>query len=49
MLWLLVLVLIIFWLGGLSLGVGGGLIHVLLVIVVIVVVYNFLVGRRTGL
>lgn len=47
MLWIVVLVLIVLWLGGFSLSVGGGLIHLLLVIALIVIVYNLLVGRRS--
>jgi hypothetical protein len=49
MLWTIVVVLFILWLLGFSLHIGGGIIHLLLVIAVIVIVYNLLVGRRTGL
>jgi len=39
---LIVVVLIIAWLGGFALNVGGGLIHLLLVIAIIVIVARFL-------
>jgi hypothetical protein len=35
---IVILVLIIAWLGGFSLGIGGGLIHLLLVIAVVVLI-----------
>ena len=47
MLWTIFVVLIVLWLLGFSLHVGGGLIHALLVIVVIVLVWNLLTGRRS--
>lgn len=46
MLWTVVAVLLILWLLGFSLSLGGGLIHALLVIALIVVVINLLQGRR---
>jgi len=39
---IIVIVLIIAWLGGFSLKIGGGLIHLLLVIAVIVLLARFL-------
>jgi hypothetical protein len=45
-LWTIAVVLVILWLLGLVLNIGGGLIHLLLVIAVIVVIYNLLTGRR---
>ena len=48
MLWLLVVLLVLLWLGGFAFSVGGSLIHALLVIALIVIVYNLLVGRRTA-
>ncbi len=48
MLWLIVVILILLWLGGFSLGVGGGLIHLLLVVVIIAVIYSLFTGRRIG-
>ena len=39
---IVIVILIIAWLGGFSMHVGGGLIHLLLVIAVIVLVFRFL-------
>ena len=47
MLYTIVGILIVLWLLGFSMHVGGGLIHALLVIAVVVLVYNFLRGRRS--
>ena len=47
MLWTIVAVLIVLWLAGFALHVGGGLIHLLLVVALIVFVVNLLQGRRT--
>lgn len=46
MLWTIFVILLILWLLGFTLHVGGGLIHILLVIAVIVLVYNLITGRR---
>jgi hypothetical protein len=45
-LWTLIVVLVVLWLLGFSLSVGGGLIHLLLVLAVIVLIYQLLTGRR---
>jgi Family of unknown function (DUF5670) len=45
-LWGVVVVLVILWLLGLVVHVGGGLIHLLLVIALIILLYNLFVGRR---
>jgi hypothetical protein len=45
MLWALVVLLLLLWLGGFSLNVAGSLIHLLLVIAIIVAIYN-LFGTR---
>jgi uncharacterized protein DUF5670 len=45
-LWGVVVVLVILWLLGFAVHVGGGLIHLLLVIAVIILLYNLFVGRR---
>ena len=42
----LLLILLILWLGGFALHIGGGLIHLLLVIAVIVLIVRLLTGRR---
>ena len=47
LLWAIFVILVIFWLLGLAINVGGSLIHLLLVIALIVLLYNLLVGRRT--
>jgi hypothetical protein len=43
---IIILILVISWLGGVSLNIGGGLIHLLLVIALIVLVARLL-GIRT--
>ena len=47
MLYTIIGILVVLWLLGFSMHVGGGLIHALLVIAVIVFLYNFLRGRRS--
>ncbi len=49
MLWTVMVVLVILWLLGFSLHVGGGLIHLLLVVAIVVLIINLLSGRRTAL
>jgi hypothetical protein len=46
LIWTAVGVLLILWLLGFSINVGGGLIHLLLVLAVIGIVYNIFIGRR---
>jgi hypothetical protein len=46
MLWTIFVILVVLWLLGFSLNVGGGLIHALLVIALVVLVFNLLTGRR---
>lgn len=46
MLWTIFVILVILWLLGFSLNVGGGLIHILLVIALIVLIYNLIMRRR---
>ena len=48
MLWTIFVVLLVLWLLGFSLHVGGGLIHLLLVVGLVVLVINLLSGRRTA-
>ena len=45
MLWALVVILLILWIGGFALNVVGSLIHVLLVLAIIVAIYNLFVSR----
>lgn len=46
MLWTIVVILLILWLLGFSMHIGGGLVHLLIVIAVVVVIINLLSGRR---
>jgi hypothetical protein len=48
MLWTIFVVLLILWLLGFSLHIGGALIHLLLVAAVVVLVINLLSGRRSA-
>jgi Family of unknown function (DUF5670) len=48
MLWTVLVVLVILWLLGFSLHVGGSLIHLLLVVGLVVLVINLLRGRRAA-
>ena len=47
MLWTIVLILVVLWLLGFSLHIGGGLIHLLLVVALVVLVFNLITGRRS--
>lgn len=47
MLWTIVIVLFVLWALGFSFGVGGGLIHALVVLAVIVLLFQLLSGRRS--
>jgi hypothetical protein len=46
MLWTLMIVLLILWLLGFTMSIGGGLIHLLLVAALVVLVFNLVTGRR---
>ncbi|MBZ5646979.1 MAG: lmo0937 family membrane protein [Acidobacteriia bacterium] len=46
MLWTILVILMIMWLLGFSLNVGGGLIHLLLVVALVVLIFNLATGRR---
>ncbi len=48
MLWTIFIVLLILWLLGFSLHIGGGLIHLLLVVGLVVLIINLLSGRRSS-
>jgi hypothetical protein len=48
MLWTIFVVLLILWLLGFSLHIGGALIHLLLVVGLVVLVINLLSGRRSA-
>ena len=44
--WIVILILIVLWLGGFSLHIGGGLIHILIVIALILVIWRLATGRK---
>jgi hypothetical protein len=46
-LWAVVVVLVVLWLLGLIVHIGGGLIHILLVVALIVLIYNLITRSRT--
>jgi hypothetical protein len=46
LLWLIVIIIVIMWLAGFTLNIGGGLIHLLLVIALIIVVVRLATGRK---
>ncbi|MBZ5650743.1 MAG: lmo0937 family membrane protein [Acidobacteriia bacterium] len=48
MLWTVFVVILILWLLGFGLHVGGSLIHLLLVVGLVVLVINLVSGRRTA-
>ena len=43
---IIIALVILSWLGGFALHVGGGLIHLLLVIALVMVVFRLVTGRR---
>jgi hypothetical protein len=49
MLWTIVAILLVLWLLGFSMSVGGSLIHLLLVIALVVFVVNLVRGRRSSI
>jgi hypothetical protein len=46
MLWMIIVVLLVIWLLGLVLKIGGGLIHLLLLIAGIILVIQLVTGKR---
>jgi hypothetical protein len=48
MLWTIAGILLVLWLLGFSMHVGGGLIHALLVIAILVFLFNVISGRRSS-
>jgi hypothetical protein len=46
MLWTIFVILLVLWLLGFTMHVGGGLIHLLIVIAVVVLIINLIQGRR---
>jgi len=45
-LWLIIIILIILWLGGFALNIGGTLIHALIVIALILLIVRLASGRK---
>jgi hypothetical protein len=43
---IIILLLILSWLGGFAIHIGGGLIHLLLVIALIILIFRLVGGRR---
>jgi len=48
MLWTIIAVLVVLWLLGLIGGVGGGMIHLLLVIAAVILIFQLITGRRVA-
>jgi hypothetical protein len=48
MLWTIFVILLVLWLLGFTLHIGGGLIHLLIVVAVIVLIFNLVTGSRRG-
>lgn len=46
LLWLIIIVLLILWLGGFAFQIGGNLVHILIVIALILLIYRLATGRR---
>jgi len=46
MLWAIFVILLVMWALGLGFGVGGNLIHILLVVALVVLIVNLIQGRR---
>ena len=48
-LWTIIGLLILFWIIGFAVHIGGGLIHIVLVVALVLLVINLLTGRRAAL
>jgi hypothetical protein len=46
MLWTIIIILLVLWLLGFSIHIGGSLIHLLLVIAIVVLIVQLIQGRR---
>ena len=46
LLWLIIIILIILWLGGFTFHIGGSLIHILIVVALILLIVRLATGRR---
>jgi hypothetical protein len=49
MLWTIFVILLVLWLLGFSLHIGGSLIHLLIVVAIIVLIFNLITGSRRAL
>ncbi|QOY91193.1 lmo0937 family membrane protein [Paludibaculum fermentans] len=49
MLWTIVAVMLVLWLLGFSMSIGGSLIHLLLVVALVAIVFNLISGRRSAI
>lgn len=47
MLWMIIVVLLIVWVLGLLLKIGGGLIHLILLIAGIILIFQLVTGKRS--
>ncbi len=47
MLWTIFVILLVLWLLGFTMHIGGGLIHILIVNAIVVLIINLIQGRRT--
>lgn len=48
MLWTIIGILVVLWLLGFGLNIGGGVIHALIVIALVLLVFNLISGRRSA-
>jgi hypothetical protein len=48
LLWTIIVVLVVLWLLGIVIHIGGGLIHLLLVVALVLFIINMLTGRRSA-
>jgi hypothetical protein len=46
LLWLIIVILVILWLGGFAMHIGGSIIHILIVVAVVLLIVQLLSGRR---
>ena len=45
LIWTIIVVLVVLWLLGFAIHIGGGLIHLLLVVALVLLVFNLITGR----
>jgi hypothetical protein len=45
LIWTIIVVLVVLWLLGFAVHIGGGLIHLLLVVALVLLVFNLITGR----